>query len=111
MSTEAVIAPYEHPSGAGDRTRSQFLLVKYENRVHAQKALNHFHDTYLPEHKKGDTADSSEKSLNLFRIEDGWIGYKLINNYVVIVFECPDQESARVIIQKNEATLGGNHER
>jgi len=111
LSTEAVIAPYEHLSGAGDRTRSQFLLVKYENRVRARKALNHFHDTYLPEHKKGDTADSSEKSLNLFRIEDGWIGYKLINNYVAIVFECPDQESARVIIQKNEATLGGNHER
>jgi len=27
---------------AGDRTRSQFLLVKYENRVRARKALNHF---------------------------------------------------------------------
>jgi hypothetical protein len=106
LATEAVIAPYEHPSSAGDRTRSQFLLVKYENRVRARKALNHFHDAYLPEHKKEFTADSPAKSLGLFKIEDGWVGYKLINNYVAIVFECPDQESARVIIQKNEANLG-----
>ena len=110
LSTEAVIAPYEHLSGAGDRTRSQFLLVKYENRVRARKALNHFHDTYLPEYKKRDTADSSEESLNLFRIEDGWIGYKLINNYVAIVFECPDRKLVREIIQKIEANLRENHE-
>ncbi len=110
LSTEAVIAPYEHISGAGDRTRSQFLLVKYENRLRARKALNHFHDAYLPYHKKEFTVNSPAKSLSLFKIEDGWIGYKLINNYVAIVFECPDRKSARVIIQKNEANLGGNHE-
>jgi len=111
LSTEAVIAPYEHIAGVGDRTRCQFLLVKYENRVRARKALNHFHDIYLPEHKKEFTADSPAKSLSLFKIEDGWVGYKQIDNYVAIVFECPDQESARVIIQKNEVNLGGNHER
>ncbi len=106
LSTEAVIAPYEHISSAGDRTRSQFLLVKYENRVHARKALNHFHDVYLPEHKKEFTADSPAKSISLFKIEDGWVGYKLINNYAAIVFECPDRKSAEAIIQKNEASLG-----
>jgi Family of unknown function (DUF6599) len=105
LSTEAVIAPYEHISSAGDRTRSQFLLVKYENRVHARKALNHFHDAYLPEHKKEFTADSPAKSLSLFKIEDGWVGYKLINNYAAIVFECPDRKSAEAIMQKNEASL------
>jgi hypothetical protein len=110
LSTEAVIAPYEHISSAGDRTRSQFLLVKYENRVRARKALNHFHDAYLPEHKKEFTMDSPAKSTSLFKIEDGWMGYKLINNYVAIVFECPDRKSARVIIQKNETNLGGKHE-
>jgi hypothetical protein len=105
LSTEAVIAPYEHLSSSGDRTRSQFLLVKHENRVRARKALNHFHDAYLPEHKKEFTADSPAKSLSLFKIEDGWVGYKLLGKYIAIVFECPDQESARVIIQKNESNL------
>jgi len=114
LSTEAVIAPYEHISGAGDRTRSQFLLVKYENRVRARKALDHFHDAYLPEHKKKFTADWPAKSLSLFKIEDGWVGYKLIDNYVAIVFECPDRKSAEAIIQINKSNLlkkGGNHER
>jgi len=99
LSTEAVIAPYEPISGAGDRTRSRFLLVKYENRARAWKALNHFHDAYLPEHKKEFTADSPEKSQSFFKIEDGWMGYKLIDNIVAIVFECPDRKSAGVIIQ------------
>ncbi len=114
LSTEAAIALYEHIAGAGDLTRSQFLLVKYENLLRARKALNHFHAIYLPEHKKEFTADSPAKSLSLFKIEDGWMGYKLIDNYVAVVFKCPDRKSAEAIIQKNESNLlkkGGNHER
>jgi len=109
LSTEAVIAPYESISSAGDRKRSQFMLVKYKNRVSAQNALNHFHDIYLSEYKKGDMADLSEKSLSLFKVEDGWMGYKLIDNFVAIVFECPDRESAGAFIQ--ETSLGGDHAR
>jgi hypothetical protein len=33
------------------------------------------------------------------------MAYKLIGDYVAIVFECPDQESAKLIIQKNESGL------
>jgi hypothetical protein len=104
-STEAVIAPYEYISNSTDRKRSQFLLVKYENHERARKALNHFHDVYLPEYKKEFTADSATKSPSLFKLEDGWLAYKLISNYITVVFECPDQESARQIIQKNESNL------
>jgi len=114
LSTEAVIAPYEHISSTADRKRCRFLLVKYENRVRARKALNHFHDAYLPEHKKEITADSAVNSPSLFKLEDGWLAYKLLGKYIAIVFECPDQESASAIIQKHESNLlkkGGNHER
>ena len=114
LSTEAVMAPYEHISSASDRTRSQFLLVKYENHERARKALNHFQDAYLPEHQKEFTAASAAKSPSLFKLEDGWLAYKLVNKYIAIVFECPDQESARIIIQENESNLlknGGYHER
>jgi hypothetical protein len=114
-STEAVTAPYERISSPNDRKRSQFLLVKYANQERARKALNHFHDAYLPDHKKEITADSivkssapkrsGAKSPSLFKIEDGWLAYKLIGNYVAIVFECPDQESGKLIIQKNESSL------
>jgi len=102
LSTEAVIAPYEHIASAGDRTRSQFLLVKYENRLRARNALNHFHDIYLPEHKKEFTSDSDNSGSSIFKLEDGWLGYELIDRYVAIVFECPDRKSAGKIIETNK---------
>jgi hypothetical protein len=105
LSTEAVIAPYEHISNSADKKRSQFLLVQYENLERARKALNHFQDAYLPEYKKEITADSAANSASLFKLEDGWLAYELIGKYIAIVFECPDPESAGVIIQENESNL------
>jgi hypothetical protein len=114
LSAEAVIAPYEHISNSEDPKRSQFLLVQYESLDRARKALNHFHDAFLPEYQKNIAADSAAKRSSLFKLEDGWLAYKLLGKYILIVFECPDQESAGAIIQKNESNLlkmGGNHER
>ena len=101
LSTEAVSAPYERIPGSEDPKRSQFLLVQYENPERARQALNHFHDAYLPELKKEITADSA----SLFKLEDGWLAYRLLGKYIAIVFECPDSESAKVILQKNEPNL------
>jgi hypothetical protein len=101
LSAEAVSAPYQCISSSGDPKRSQFLLVQYENPERARQALNHFHDAYLPELKKEITADSA----SLFKLEDGWLAYKLLGKYIAIVFECPDPESARAILQKNESNL------
>jgi len=105
LSAEAVIAPYEHIAGSGDPKRSQFLLVQYEKPERARQALNRFHDAYLPEYKKKIPADTGADSPSLFKLEDGWLAYKLIGKYIAIVFECPDPESARVILQKNESNL------
>ena len=105
LSTEAVIAPYEHISDSGDPKRSQFLLLQYENPERARKALNHFHDTYLPEHKKEISVNSAAKSPSFFNLEDGWLAYKMLGKYIAIVFESPDQESAGAIIQNNEINL------
>ena len=107
LSTEAVIAPYEHIPKAGDPERSQFLLVQYEHLDRARKALNQFHDAYLPEYQNNITADAGAKNPNLFKLEDGWLAYKLLGKYIFIVFECPDQDSARAIIKKME----DNHEK
>jgi hypothetical protein len=105
LSTEAVTGTYEHISRSSDRKRSQFLLVKYQNHDRALKALRHFHEAYLPEHKKEFTAVSATESPSLFKLEDGWLAYKLIGQYLAIVFECPDKESAMITIQKNESNL------
>jgi hypothetical protein len=105
LSAEAVSVPYEHIPDSGDPKRSQFLLVQYENPERARQALNHFHAAYLPEFKKKITADTAADSPSLFKLEDGWLAYKLLGKYIAIVFECPDPESAQAIIQKNESNL------
>jgi hypothetical protein len=105
LSTEAITAPYERISGPSGHKRIQFLLVKYENHERARRALSHFHAAYLPEHKKEFKADSTTKGPGLFELEDGWLAYEVVNRYVAIVFECPDRESARIIIQKTESNV------
>ena len=105
LSAEAVIAPYETIPGSGDPIRSQVLLVQYENPERASQALNRFHDAYLPDHKKEIWADTDADSPSPFRLEDGWLAYKLLGKYIAIVFECPDPESARTILQNNESNL------
>ena len=102
LTAEAVTVPYERISSSGDRKRSQFLLMKYENHERARKALDHFHDAYLPEHKKEFTSDSDNNGSSFFKLEDGWLGYELIGKYVAVVFGCPDQKSARTIIENNK---------
>ena len=105
LSAEAVIAPYEYIPGSGNPKRSQFLLVIYENPERARQALNRFHDVYLPGYKKEITAETVVDSPSLFKLEDGWLAYKLIGKHIAIVFESPDPESARAILQKNESNL------
>jgi hypothetical protein len=114
LSTEAVSAPYENISGSGDLKRNQFLLVQYKNPEHARQALNRFNDAYLPGNKKEITVETASDSASIFKLEEGWLAYKLIGRHIAIVFESPDPESARTILQKNESNLlekGGDHER
>ena len=105
LSAEAVSAPYQYIPGSGDPKRSQFLLVRYESPERARQALNRFNDAYLPGDKKEITAETAADSPSLFKLEDGWMAYKLLGKYIAIVFESPDPESARAILQKNESIL------
>ena len=113
LSTEAVIVPYENLSNPGDPKSVQLLIGQHENLSSARQALNHFHDAYLPEYKKNITADSATSSPSPFKLEDGWLAYQLLGNYIAIVFECPNEESAKAIIEKIKPNLqknGGEHE-
>jgi hypothetical protein len=104
-SAEAVTAPYEKAREPGDTKRIQFLLVKYENPERARSALSHFHDAFLPEHRKDIKPDSTVENPSVFEVEEGWLGYQLKGKYLAIVFDCPDQESAQYIINQNVSNL------
>ncbi|MGB6280272.1 MAG: hypothetical protein WBG91_08680, partial [Syntrophobacteria bacterium] len=71
----------------------------------AQQALDHFHKTYLPEQKKNFGTSSMTESQSYFKIEDGWLGYKVYGPCVALVFECPDENSARMIIEQIQFNL------
>jgi hypothetical protein len=105
LSAEAVMAFYENISGSSEHKHLPLLLVKYETDSHARKALEHFHNAYLPEHKKEFMGETAAESPRFFKLEDGWLAYKRHKEYVAILFESPDQESARMIIQEVDSNL------
>jgi len=104
-STEAVTAPYEKITTTGDQKRVQFLLVKYTNPDHAQIALDHFHETYIPEQNNDSVGGLKAESPHFYRIEDGWVGYNKVGRYIALVFECPDQETGLMILNQIELNL------
>ena len=113
-SVEAVFAPYELTPKSGDSKRSQFLMVQYNHPERARLALDQFHEAYLPDYKKENYAGTASGMSRHFKLEDGWLAYKRVGKTITIVFECPDRESAGIIIAKNSANLtnkGGSHEK
>ena len=100
QTAEGMAVPLERMDSSGDQIRIQFLTIKYVDPEKAQKALARFHEAYLPEHSSLELSVSAEKGPEAFRVEDGWLGYKLEENILALVFECPDQETARTVIDQ-----------
>jgi hypothetical protein len=98
-STEAVTAPYENLSNAETSKRIQVLFIKYATPERARKALDRFHSVYLHEHQKGFDPRVTNRLMDSFKIEDGWLGYSLEGACLTIVFECPSRESAQMFIK------------
>lgn len=105
FSTEAVIAPYELNATPKVSKRCRLLLVKYENSQKAGNGLNHFLKSYLPEKSHETLADSAYKNQQVYKVEDGWMGYRLLRNYLALVFECPNRDSVELIIHKMGSNL------
>ena len=80
--------------------------MKYAAPKKAQKALDDFHNAYLHEHQKGVDPGVTEKYTNFFNIEDGWLGYTLNRAYLGLVFECPNRESAQMMINHISRNTG-----
>ena len=97
---EAVFAEFERKAPSVGQIRIPFLLIKYPDPQQAQTALSHFHQAYLPEHTLSKKSASGEKIHNAYAVEDGWMAYAFQDKYIVFVFECPDQETARAILDQ-----------
>lgn len=100
LTSEAVTAPYERKNSSGGQTRIQFLLVKYPDQESATAALALFHRVYIPEHLFQTKSDSAGEIVNMFPVEDGWLGYRMKDDTIAFMFECPDRETARAIVEQ-----------
>jgi hypothetical protein len=94
---EAVSTVFDLASDKDPRPAVRLLLVRYSGPEEAQKALVHFMNIYLPEKAKT-PAPGVPKSSDYFRIEDGWLGYQKSGRHLILVFECPDRETATSFI-------------
>ncbi len=100
LNCEAVSAQYERKDPSGGRVRISFLGVIYADPERAQTALSRFHQAYLPEHAAPKKSGPGEKIQNAYSVEDGWMGYVFQDRSIVFVFECPDQNTAKTILDQ-----------
>ncbi len=98
LSTEAVLARYERKAEQKNQNRLQLLFIKYPGKREAGSALRNFLMSYLPDMADRVREGGSETGSQFVKIEDGWMGYKQHNEFLALVFQCPDKTSVRAII-------------
>ncbi len=99
-STEALLVTFEKRHSGEEKNSAKLLIIKYPDNKQAAEALEDFYKAYLPEGGGKIKLDTGRENQNFFKLEDGWLGYKLLNGYLALVFESPDIESAREIISR-----------
>lgn len=82
---------------SGNAKPLRLLLARYPNDAAAAKALHHFQEVYLPEKFKGPKA-SLIGDTEVVAIEDGWIGFAHSGRALALVFESPDEATARLFL-------------
>jgi len=96
----AAYAEYR-PAGGDHTTRFHALRIQYDAAERATAALRRFNQVYL-EMDDGDGFCRRVKEL-----EKGWLAYGLQDATVAFVFDGPDEDMARALM---EALLAGNDE-
>jgi hypothetical protein len=99
LSCEAIHAAFEPSPGKGRLPQIHLLLIRYPNLEEASQAQAHFEKIYLPE--KNISAASRPVDTHCYPIEDGWMGYRQKGRNLVLVFECPDHETAAGFINSS----------
>jgi hypothetical protein len=102
LACDAVMALYEKKGSSRERIRIPYLWIKYPEPQKAQTALSRFHQGYLPEHALKTKTGLDGKFQSAFEVEDGWMAYECQDESISLVFECPDEETARAILDQME---------
>ena len=105
ITSEAVTATYANKSKGKETSLIRVLLVKYADAQKAMRGMERFRKTYLPEQNTGQP--------RFFQVEDGWLGYELRNEFLALVFQCPDKKTAQAVLTSihypKPTKPGGDH--
>ena len=82
---------------SGNAKPARLMLARYANEAAAAKALDHFRRMYLPDKLK-DPKASLMRDNGVAAIEDGWMGFTRSGRGLALVFESPDEASARLFL-------------
>ena len=99
-SCEALAVPYEKTENQKISDRIQLVFINYETARSAADGLTKFFQAYLPEQEVNVLTEEKEGNILYFNLEDGWLGIRKIKNRTGLVFGCPDQHSAREILNR-----------
>jgi hypothetical protein len=100
LACEAVAGLYEKRESPEGKIRIQAILVNYPDKNKAERALSHFHDAYLADIPFSPETGPSGEKTGIFSIEDGWMAYRFHDTSIAFVFECPDENTARAILDQ-----------
>ena len=109
-TTEALILTFnreilslDSEAADNDKRSSRLLIIRYPGFEKASTALEHFFEAYLPELALDKKPEDGRESRGFIKIEDGWLGYRLLNSRLALALACPDQPAAFEIL--NQAVL------
>lgn len=91
--TNAVLAPYAY---AGEKGKTYLLIIQYPNKSLAEKAFQGFLKAYMP--------DAPLDKIIKTEAEK-WTAAQMNHPYVIVVFDAPDREKAKELIEAVEKKL------
>lgn len=99
LDCELAAATYRRTSGADSQKPVRILLVRYPGEAAARKALAHFQKLYL----SGKSSAVGDRGV--VSIEDGWTGFILSGRGLGLVFEAPDDQTARLFLESSKQAI------
>ncbi len=98
---EAASSEYRRQGAGADQRKPRLLVIKYASGETAVKARQVFEQIYLAKPKRAsESFEWRAGQAKTVEIEDGWIGIGRSGAFLVIVFDCPDDERARKFLNQ-----------
>ncbi|MCX8160922.1 MAG: hypothetical protein N3G18_08330 [Candidatus Saccharicenans sp.] len=96
---EALYTEWEHKD-ANNKKSARLIIIRYPERQKAEAALVDFIGSYVSDRTERMTEIPQSETESAVRVEDGWLGWKLRENYLALVFEAPDELSVNDLLQQ-----------